>query len=173
MALPTVKDLLLLVPLGVEGFAREVGGWVLVGKIAGGSPPARARTGSVNVSQALRDSRGQLEAILDPDFAALPIKKRAGNSFADTVLIGRAASNDICLPHSSVSKLHARITSKGFGPVLEDAGSSNGTLLNGDPVGAGADVGHGDLVRFGSIVFQCFEPGRLHGLLVRLPPDRG
>lgn len=168
MALPTVKNLVDLLPLGAEGFAREVGGWVLVGKIPEGPPPAQYRTGSVNVSQALRGSRGELEAILDPTWAALAIKKRAGNSFADTVLVGRSTSNDICIPHSSVSKLHARITSNGFGPVIEDAASSNGTLVNGDPVGPGAAVGHGDLVRFGSVVFQCFEPARLHALLLRL-----
>ena len=40
---------------------------------------------------------------------------------------------------------------------------------SGDACAAGVDcsVAHGDLVRFGSIVFQCFEPKKLHSVLQR------
>lgn len=165
--LPTVQALLDLVPRGSAAFAHDVGGWVLVGKVPDSGQP-QYRTASINIGHALRAATGELEAIFDVDWSALVLKKKTGAAFADTILIGRAASNDVCIPHASISKLHARVTMSPAGPVIEDAGSSNGTMVNGDAIKSGAVIADGDLVRFGSVVFQCFEPGRLHALLSRL-----
>ncbi len=166
---PTIGDLLHLVPRGAAAFAAEVGGWVLVGQVAEMAPGWAFRTASGKGAHAVRAPTGEVEAILDEGWAALVIKKRPGNGFADTIFIGRATSNDVRVAHTSVSKLHARVRRIGDGLFLQDAGSSNGTLVNGDVVAAGVDVAlvHGDVVRFGSIVLQCFEPLRLHGVLER------
>ncbi len=49
----------------------------------------------------------------------------------DHVRIGRHADNEICLPHTSTSRYHARIFSDEMCFVLEDLNSSNGTELCG------------------------------------------
>src|SRR5512139_641218 len=48
--------------------------------------------------------------------------------------IGSLADNDLCLASEGVSRSHARITSVGNDDILEDLGSTNGTLVNGQPV---------------------------------------
>ncbi|HET7259852.1 MAG TPA: FHA domain-containing protein, partial [Candidatus Acidoferrum sp.] len=48
-----------------------------------------------------------------------------------TIHIGRAASNDITLPHSSISRSHALIESNHDSWVVTDQHSANGVLVNG------------------------------------------
>jgi FHA domain len=65
--------------------------------------------------------------------------------------VGRSTSHDIVLRHPSVSTVHARID---LSPRLRirDAGSRNGTLLNGVPVDAhGADLHAGDHLKLGAV----------------------
>lgn len=52
----------------------------------------------------------------------------------DRFTIGRKAGNDIQLDEQGVSKEHAAILTVGNDQVLEDSGSTNGTLLNGAKV---------------------------------------
>lgn len=71
--------------------------------------------------------------------------------------IGRAALCDIVINRQTVSRLHARIMREGPRHLLHDAGSANGTFINGvqisephllsnrDTIGLGAA---GDLLRF-------------------------
>ena len=49
--------------------------------------------------------------------------------------IGRRADNDICLPNLAVSGEHAVVVTILADSFLEDLGSTNGTLVNGDPIG--------------------------------------
>ncbi|MEW5768967.1 MAG: FHA domain-containing protein [Pseudomonadota bacterium] len=49
------------------------------------------------------------------------------------VEIGRGEGNQLHLEGEGVSKRHARITSVGSDDILEDLGSTNGTLVNGRP----------------------------------------
>ena len=52
-----------------------------------------------------------------------------------TVSIGRADSNDLMLPHPSVSRNHARVTAlPGETVLIIDLGSMNGTFVNGQPI---------------------------------------
>lgn len=48
--------------------------------------------------------------------------------------LGRAPGCDIVIPRQTISRLHARITRDGLRYVLRDAGSANGTYVNGLPV---------------------------------------
>jgi hypothetical protein len=48
--------------------------------------------------------------------------------------IGRRADNDICLPNLAVSGEHAVVVTILADSFLEDLGSTNGTLVNGNPV---------------------------------------
>src|SRR4051812_26990229 len=109
--------------------AAELGAWVLVGP-----PPANEdnewsfRTLS---ARTVRDADGVIEAVLDDTYLVLPLKKAQAGPFASTILVGRSRTNDVCVAHSSVSKLHARIRVADGKHYLSDAGSSNGTSVNG------------------------------------------
>ena len=51
-------------------------------------------------------------------------------TISKTLLIGRTSSCDISIANQQVSRKHAKIESSANGPVLEDLGSKNGTLIN-------------------------------------------
>jgi pSer/pThr/pTyr-binding forkhead associated (FHA) protein len=98
-----------------------------------------------------------------------PLRKARKGAFADTILVGRAASNDVCIDHSSVSKLHARIRRLPEGGLrLSDASSLNGTKLNDRPIGGDVPLRDTDRVVFGSIAVEVYDAWRLHQLLMRL-----
>ena len=109
---------------------------------------------------------------------ALPLKKkRAGvpvndpgrGSVFGTVLVGRAASNDVIIEHESVSKLHARVEVSEAGVAIRDAGSSNGTRVGDEVVGDAAVVvkDGGDVV-FGACAFVVVSAAKLQDLLLKL-----
>ncbi|MDI6711601.1 MAG: FHA domain-containing protein [Anaerosomatales bacterium] len=50
------------------------------------------------------------------------------------VLIGRSPDADLVIADEFVSAIHARVTPDSDGVVVEDLGSTNGTLLDGQPV---------------------------------------
>ncbi len=58
------------------------------------------------------------------------------NRFLDILsfTIGSQAESDLCLTAQGVSRSHARITSVGNDSILEDLNSTNGTLVNGQPI---------------------------------------
>ncbi len=53
------------------------------------------------------------------------------------IVIGRARSADVQLPHVAVSGMHATIRAQGAGYALFDEGSTNGTRINEVPLVAG------------------------------------
>ncbi|NDP42202.1 MAG: FHA domain-containing protein, partial [Aromatoleum sp.] len=52
----------------------------------------------------------------------------------ERITIGRRADNDVCLPYPAVSGEHAAVVTILADSFLEDSGSTNGTLVNGNPV---------------------------------------
>jgi hypothetical protein len=66
---------------------------------------------------------------------------RAGGAAQDIALdreritIGRRPDNDVCLAHPAVSGEHAAVVTILSDSFLEDLGSTNGTRVNGDPIG--------------------------------------
>jgi pSer/pThr/pTyr-binding forkhead associated (FHA) protein len=71
------------------------------------------------------------------------------------IVIGRRADQDIVLHDPSVSRAHARIDAASDRVVIIDLGSTNGTLVNGRPVGrAGCLLRAGDSVQIGSILLE-------------------
>jgi len=145
--------------------------WVLIGNIPGEDDGWNYRTSAVKTISAIGGASGEIDVLIEETQGAWPLKKAvAGQAFASTILVGRATSNDICLPHASVSKLHARLRLTADGIFVSDAGSSNGTILNGVVLREGEELPllHGDFVRFGQCVLQAFEPAELTALLQRL-----
>jgi pSer/pThr/pTyr-binding forkhead associated (FHA) protein len=65
--------------------------------------------------------------------------------------LGRHPDNDVVLAHPTVSSRHAAITPDGLQLVLDDLGSSNGTLVNGQRI-TRAILAAGD--RIGIAVFE-------------------
>ena len=63
--------------------------------------------------------------------------------------IGRVASCDICIQNRFVSTRHARIYLRDDDWVVEDLGSTNGSLLNGTPLTAPHRLTAGDRLLIG------------------------
>jgi pSer/pThr/pTyr-binding forkhead associated (FHA) protein len=74
------------------------------------------------------------------------------------VTIGRAVENDIVISSKRVSREHARVQQQGWRVVLEDAGSTNGTLLNGERIQEPMQLRDGDQIKVGDVVFTFHDP---------------
>ena len=74
----------------------------------------------------------------------------------DRLTIGRAPDNDMQLIDSSVSRHHALIQFTDGKPVLEDLGSSNRTLVNGEKVNK-ISLSSGDKLRLGRISLRLYQ----------------
>ena len=84
----------------------------------------------------------------------------------DLLRIGAASDNDFHVSVAGVSRHHARITREGDAYWLEDAGSTNGTFLNGERV-TRERLRHLDVITLGrdvdliSVTLAKAEPGEL------------
>ncbi len=63
---------------------------------------------------------------------------------------------DICIPDGAMSRRHAELFSGAAGLCVRDLGSSNGTLVNGQPVGQ-TELRRGDQVRMGRTLLTVDE----------------
>jgi hypothetical protein len=89
------------------------------------------------------------------------VTKRPGHAFPNRLGVGRADSCDIQLRFRFVSKLHARFhLEDGLPTSLEDAGSANGTFVNGQRLSPGQPfkVRSGDRIGFGSLTLELLSP---------------
>lgn len=64
--------------------------------------------------------------------------------------VGRSRDCEVCLPHTTVSSQHAELALSNDGVYLRDTNSTNGTFLNGQPVGESWLV-PGNEIRFGDV----------------------
>jgi putative peptide zinc metalloprotease protein len=76
----------------------------------------------------------------------------------DEVTIGRSADNTVRLADPSVSRVHARISATGGDAVLEDAGSSYGTWLDGHRIQAPTPLRAGARIRLGNLELVVDRP---------------
>jgi len=86
------------------------------------------------------------------NWALVNVKPEANEKHSldgDSVLVGRDRTCTIVLTHPAVSRRHARITTAGKEPVLEDLQSANGTYVNNTRVER-VGLKPGDIVRFGA-----------------------
>jgi pSer/pThr/pTyr-binding forkhead associated (FHA) protein len=83
-----------------------------------------------------------VEVVLDDD--TYPLEGRGPWT------VGRSQENDIVVPDPNVSRRHARLSRADNGFVVEDLGSTNGTLLDGAPIDR-ERIESGDELTFGQI----------------------
>lgn len=86
-----------------------------------------------------------------------------------TIHIGRAASNDITLPHSSISRSHALLESTRDVWVVMDQHSANGVLVNGVRV-EHAELKSGDVIGLGDIKLR-FENTTTGTVVAKASPE--
>jgi predicted component of type VI protein secretion system len=78
---------------------------------------------------------------------------------AGALTLGRRSSAEIVLADAKVSRDHARVERAGDGFVVEDLGSLNGTLLNGEHLSGRSPLRDGDTLTIGHSTFR-FVAGR-------------
>ncbi|WP_321970638.1 FHA domain-containing protein [Paratractidigestivibacter sp.] len=91
---------------------------------------------SIDVEKGTRSLRGLHVDILGP------------------VVVGRSPSADIVVDEPYVSSMHARFSLQGPALVLEDMGSTNGTLVNGHTIGQPVTLREGDEVQVGDTIMR-------------------
>ena len=91
---------------------------------------------SVDVEKGVKSLRGLHVDILGP------------------VVIGRSPSSDIVIDEPYVSATHARFTIQGPALVLEDLGSTNGTMVNGHLIEQPVTLRDTDEVQVGDVIMR-------------------
>jgi hypothetical protein len=72
--------------------------------------------------------------------------------------VGREEGGGLALVgESSVSRTHAKLTRAGDAVTIEDAGSTNGTFVNGQRLSGPQALSHGDSVQFGAVQVRYEE----------------
>jgi ABC transport system ATP-binding/permease protein len=89
----------------------------------------------------------------------------------DEITIGRQDGNTIRLTERNVSRHHARLLRQNGQVLVEDLGSSNGVLINGERIQGQTRVGDGDLIQIGDydLALQQEEMAQLGAPTVRVP----
>jgi two-component system, cell cycle response regulator len=78
--------------------------------------------------------------------------------------IGRSFNNSIVIDADSVSRRHARFVPLEEGFIVEDLGSTNGTLVNGERVDRRRELAHGDLIQIGGVVLRFISGGDVEAM---------
>jgi hypothetical protein len=73
---------------------------------------------------------------------------------AASMLVGRAPECEIRVDDTYASQQHARVFGRAGGWYVEDLGSTNGTFVNDQRLGAPAMVQPGDKIRVGTTVLE-------------------
>lgn len=99
-----------------------------------------------------------MSSSVDPDRSVIEVVKKGSREFKGLIHVGRTDNNDVVLQAGGISKLHAYFTrdpaSSSY--LLTDAGSKNGTAVNGirletrrpDPLSDGALICFGGIFTF-------------------------
>ncbi|MGD8860707.1 MAG: FHA domain-containing protein [Myxococcales bacterium] len=105
-------------------------------------------------------------------YLVFPVRKTERSTIARFYSVGTTRNNDIVVRDASVSKFHAffQDTEDERIFVLQDARSTNGTFVNGEPVppqgqGDPLKVRSGDRVRFGNVELTLMDAEEFLALL--------
>lgn len=150
----------------------------LMSSFSGDSQPGLQSHSTLKVESSSTDSTGEYQEMISPELIVLgsgrekpaaPSERflvllESGESGShskcplneDLLTIGRSESADIKIDGDFISRIHARILRIGMDSVLEDAGSKNGTWVNGEQIERHV-LKHGDLIRVGSGNFRFVD----------------
>ena len=145
------EDAAKLSPVDFE--ERHGGGFLLLT-----STPLQVPAGPAMTEVQLDGDEPGSECTADISLLAYPLI-RSERSAGHLITLGRTSNNDVVVPDLSVSRFHAflkRGPNGGF--QIQDAGSTNGTTVNGSSVptqghGAALDLKSGDSLRLGQVEF--------------------
>ena len=76
-----------------------------------------------------------------------------------TLVVGRSSKADIQIDQESVSRSHAQIVARDGVVTVEDLGSTNGTIVNDEPIEGSYQLRHGDLIKVGRTIFKFIAGG--------------
>jgi pSer/pThr/pTyr-binding forkhead associated (FHA) protein len=76
---------------------------------------------------------------------------------ADRITFGRNKSNSVTLDDANVSTYHCEVTREGGAYIVRDLGSTNGTLVDGEPITEQA-LQHGARIRIGMTMLVFVDP---------------
>ena len=84
------------------------------------------------------------------------------------LVIGRHPGCDIIIDHSAVSRQHAAVTAVGEACFVEDLGSRNGTLVNGERIAEPSPLVAGDEIEICEhrLIYRCADDSRLATMAV-------
>ena len=86
--------------------------------------------------------------------------------------IGRMRENDVVVNNLAVSRFHATLRRESEGFVLEDLGSENGTLLNGERMAGSVPVTSADVIQLGKYELRIvMQPEHAASFYRALPPS--
>jgi pSer/pThr/pTyr-binding forkhead associated (FHA) protein len=102
--------------------------------------------------QVNRRVHGQLVALTQIE--TVFVETGATHPLLPITTIGRAPTNDIVIQDTFASSEHAQIILRNGQWWLEDKGSRNGTLLNGDPITTPIIITNGDMISIGNTSFR-------------------
>jgi len=142
---------------------ERIGTWCFVGSLPEADATWSFRTADVPVPASPSNHVGLGDQVF-------PLRKRGGQkAFVAVILVGRAGSNDVIIPHESVSKLHARCEVRADGVKVSDANSLNGTRHGPFAVGVeGMLVVDGGDVVLGSCPFVLLSVAGVARVLARI-----
>ena len=84
--------------------------------------------------------------------------ERSDLPFGEELILGREVDGEGRLADPAVSRRHAVIRRADGRLNVEDLGSSNGTLVNGERISRPTDLRHGDTLQVGNTVIEIVDP---------------
>ncbi|MHB1340580.1 MAG: FHA domain-containing protein [Coriobacteriia bacterium] len=103
-----------------------------IGMVATGGARKRTKGLGLQVTEGPREIRGIIVPLFGP------------------VVIGRSPDADLVIADDFVSSVHAKVVPRDGDAVVEDLGSTNGTLVNGQPATRPLAVREGDVIELGT-----------------------
>ena len=103
------------------------------------------------------------------------VKGSVPNAFPFGITIGHSENNDVIVRHEQVSRFHAWLQDGGGKRSIADAGSKNGTFLNGRRLvpRKAEPLGPEETLCFGKLEVRFFEPARFTAWLEELAAGKG
>jgi pSer/pThr/pTyr-binding forkhead associated (FHA) protein len=141
-----------------------------------GDTPSGGGPGPESTATIARRLISDLFGVVGGDLPRLVVESGSARQTSLTLTVrdrryvtGRADSCDLVLGGEHVSREHAAFVRRAEGIVLQDLGSRNGLLVNGQPVSGERRLGDGDVITVGTASLRLTDPEdrylrRLEGL---------